>query len=148
MLSLFSPGHLDNPGGNQLITNPRLSILYVSDRDRTLDFLTKILDFELMADVPLNDGGRWVEVRPKGSQTCVVLAAVEPDVLARLRSTVGRMTHGWFDCDDLDATVGDLRARGVTIVVEPQVAPWRENARWAQIAGDDGNLYGLTERGH
>lgn len=130
-----------------MITNPRLAVLYVADQDRTLEFLTGTLGFELVTDVPYGDGRRWVEVRPPGAQTCVVLAALDPDLLERLHAQAGRMAIGWFDCDDLDATCADLRARGVEIVVEPQAASWREGARWAQIAGHDGNLYGLTERG-
>ncbi|MES9535755.1 MULTISPECIES: VOC family protein [unclassified Actinomadura] len=129
-----------------MITHPRLSVLYVTDQKSTLEFLTETLGFELAADVPYGDGRRWVEVRPPGAQTHVALAAVEPAVLAALRERTGRMTHGWFDCDDLDATCADLRARGVDITVAPQAASWREGARWAQIRGHDGNLYGLTER--
>jgi catechol 2,3-dioxygenase-like lactoylglutathione lyase family enzyme len=129
-----------------MITNPRLAVLYVRDQNRTRDFLTETLGFELVTDVPHGDGGRWVEVRAPGARTCVALAAVEPAVLEALRARAGRMTHGWFDCDDLDETCADLRVRGVTIVVEPQATPWREGGRWAQIADHDGNLYGLTER--
>ncbi|WP_030909461.1 VOC family protein [Streptosporangium amethystogenes] len=130
-----------------MIINPRLTVLYVSDQSRTLEFLTETLGFELAADVPYGDDRRWVEVRPPGAQTCVALAAVEPAVLETLRAQAGRMTHGWFDCDDLDATCADLRTRGVEIVVEPQATSWRDGGRWAQIAGHDGNLYGLTEHG-
>ncbi|MFJ9058755.1 MULTISPECIES: VOC family protein [unclassified Streptomyces] len=129
-----------------MIINPRLSVLYVSDQSATLAFLTGTLGFELTVDVPHGENGRWIEVRPPGAQTHVALAAVEPAVVETLRALAGRMTHGWFDCDDLDATCKDLRERGVEIVVEPQATPWREGGRWAQIAGHDGNLYGLTER--
>lgn len=130
-----------------MITNPRLAVLYVGDQRRTQKFLTEALGFELVTDVPYGDGGRWIEVRPPGAQTCVVLAGLEPGELETLRARAGRMTHGWFDCDDLDATCADLRTRGVEIVVEPQPTAWREGGRWAQILGSDGNLYGLTERG-
>ncbi|MFF8385995.1 VOC family protein [Streptomyces kanasensis] len=130
-----------------MITNPRLAVLYVTDVERTRDFLTRTLGFELAADVPYGDGRRWVEVRPPHAHTCVALAAVEPALLEVLHARAGRMTHGWFDCDDLDTTCADLRARGVEFVVEPQEAPWRAGSRWAQIAGSDGHLYGLTERG-
>ncbi len=129
-----------------MITNPRLAVLYVADQNRTLEFLTETLGFELTADVPYGDGRRWVEVSPPGARTHVAIAGVEPATLQVLRERAGRMTHGWFDCDDLDATCADLRARNVEIVVEPEAAPWRENSRWAQIRGHDGNLYGLTER--
>jgi catechol 2,3-dioxygenase-like lactoylglutathione lyase family enzyme len=128
-----------------MISNPRLSVLYVSDQARTLEFLTGALGFEVAADVPYGEGRRWVEVRSPGAQTCVALAAVEPALLEALQQQAGRMTHGWFDCDDLDATCADLRSRGVRIVVEPQPTPWRAGSRWAQVLGHDGILYGLTE---
>lgn len=137
-----------------MITNPRLAVLYVTDQSRTLDFLTGTLGFEVTADVPYGDGKRWVEARAPsapgvqsvpGARTHVALAAVEPGVLAALHAQAGRMAHGWFDCEDLDATCADLRARGVEITAEPQATSWREGGRWAQIRGHDGNLYGLTE---
>ncbi|GAA5042570.1 catechol 2,3-dioxygenase-like lactoylglutathione lyase family enzyme [Thermocatellispora tengchongensis] len=130
-----------------MITNPRLAVLYVKDQSATVDFLTGTLGFELAADVPHAGGRRWVEVRPPGAQTRVVIAAIEPAVLDAVHEQAGRMAHGWFDCDDLDATCADLRAKGVEFTVEPQAAPWREGARWAQIRGHDGNVYGLTQRG-
>ncbi|MFI0421308.1 VOC family protein [Spongiactinospora sp. 9N601] len=128
-----------------MITNPRLAVLYVTDQTASVDFLTGILGCELVADTLDAEGRRWVEVRLPGARTCVALAAVEPEVMEVLEARAGRMTHGWFDCDDLDATSADLRGKGVEITVEPQAAPWREGARWAQIRGHDGRLYGLTE---
>jgi|SRR5882757_1246355 len=129
-----------------MISNARLAVLYVSDQDRTLEFLTGTLGLELVIDVPYGDGRRWVEVRAPGARTSVALAAVAPAVLEALQDQAGRMAHGWFDCDDLDATCVQLRAKGVEFTVEPQAAAWREGSRWAQISGHDGNLYGLTER--
>jgi len=129
-----------------MIINPRLAVLYVGDQSRTLEFMTGELGFELSADLPYGDGGRWVEVRPPGAQTHVALAAAGPDLLSALRARAGRMAHGWFDCDDLDATCADLRARGVQITVSPQATAWRDGGRWAQIRGADGDLHGLTER--
>jgi catechol 2,3-dioxygenase-like lactoylglutathione lyase family enzyme len=129
-----------------MISNPRLAVLYVTDQDRTLHFLVNALGFEPVTDVPYGDGKRWVEVRIPGSETAVALAAVEPGIRAALEAGAGRMAHGWFDCDDLDATCARLREHGVTFTVEPQAAQWREGSRWAQITGSDGHLYGLTER--
>jgi catechol 2,3-dioxygenase-like lactoylglutathione lyase family enzyme len=134
--------------GKLMIVNPRLAVLYVSDQRRTLEFLTGTLGFDVVADTPYGDGRRWVEVRPPGAQTCVAIAAVEPAVLETLQERAGRMTHGWFDCDDLDVTCDELRKQDVEVIVEPQATPWREGGRWAQIRGHDGHVYGLTERGH
>lgn len=130
-----------------MIVHTRLAVLWVSDLSRTLDFLTGVLGFEPITDVPYGDGRRWVEVRPPGAETCVALAAVEPELLEVLQERAGRMAHGWFDCDDLDQTVAELRLKGVEFTVEPENAAWREGSRWAQIRGHDGHLYGLTERG-
>jgi uncharacterized glyoxalase superfamily protein PhnB len=129
-----------------MIIYPRLAVLYVSDQSRTLEFLIGALGFELTTDIPYGDGQRWIEVRMPGAQTHVALAAADPAVLEILRARAGRMAHGWFDCDDVDATCTELRTRGVDITVEPQTTPWRKGGRWAQISGHDGNLYGLTER--
>ncbi|WP_159941355.1 MULTISPECIES: VOC family protein [unclassified Nocardiopsis] len=130
-----------------MLTHPRLSVLCTSDQQKTLEFLVKKLGFELDIDVPYGEGQRWIEVHLRGSQTSVALALVDSETLEKLRSTTGRMTHGWFNCDDLDATCEDLRRKGVRILVEPQETSWRQGNRWAQIAGDDGNTYGLVEGG-
>lgn len=128
-----------------MIGNPRLAMLCVSDLRRGLDFLTTVLGLPVTVDTAAADGRRWVELRAPGAQTSVVLAEVDAGVLRALRATTGRMSHGWFDCGDLDTTCAALRERGVEIVVSPQPSPWRPDQRWAQIADPDGNLYGLVE---
>ncbi|MFI0939342.1 VOC family protein [Streptomyces sp. NPDC021020] len=129
-----------------MIINPRLAVLYAADQERTVEFLTRTLGFEIIVDVPHGGGNRWVELGVPGSVTSVAVAAVGPEIRAALESAAGRMVHGWFDCDDLDATCSRLEEQGVTFTVAPQPTPWREGGRWAQIAGSDGHLYGLTER--
>ncbi|WP_028646609.1 VOC family protein [Nocardiopsis sp. CNT312] len=130
-----------------MLIHPRLSVVYTSDRGRTLDFLTSVFDFEMEVDVPRGDGGRWVEVRLPGAQTSVAVALIGADVLDRMREQTGRMSQGWFQCEDLDTTCARVRARGAGIVVAPQETPWRPGGRWAQVRGWDGNLYGLVEGG-
>jgi predicted enzyme related to lactoylglutathione lyase len=130
-----------------MITNPRLAVLYVCDLRRTLHFLTTVMGLTVAVDTPHGDAQRWVEVRAPEAQTSVALAEVDPAVLRALRATTGRMSHGWFDCDDIEATCAQLRNRGAEIVVAPRATPWRPGGRWAQIADPDGNLYGLTEIG-
>lgn len=131
-----------------MITNPRFVVLYVSDQQQALDFCTKMLGFEVQNDAPYSEDARWIEVRPPGARTYLVLAAADPQVQAMIRERRGPMAHVWFDCDDLDATFADLDAKGVEFPVEPQTAPWDPsgNTRWAQFADPDGNLYGLSQR--
>lgn len=131
-----------------MITNPKFAAMYVSDQQQALDFFTKTLGFELQTDAPYGENARWIEVRPPGAQTYVVLAAADPEVRAVIRERMGPMAHVWFDCDDLDATYTELSAKGVQFPVEPQSAPWDPSGttRWAQFGDPDGNLYGLSQR--
>lgn len=132
-----------------MITNARFAVQYVSDQQDAVEFFTTTLGFELQADAPYGEGSRWIEVRPPGAETYLVLAAADPDVRRVIRERLGPMASVWFDCDDLDATFAALRGRGVPFPVEPQAAPWDPtgDTRWAQFADPDGNLYGLSERG-
>ncbi|ADH70406.1 Glyoxalase-like domain [Nocardiopsis dassonvillei] len=135
------------PERKPMLTHPRLSVLYTSDQQRTLDFLTEALGFRLEVDTVHQGGQRWVEVHLPGSQTSVALAQVDSGLLEEVRSRVGRMAQGWFNCDDLDAVCENLRGQGVEILTEPQDTAWRKGNRWAQISGWDGNVYGLIEGG-
>lgn len=132
-----------------MITNARFAVQYVGDQQAALEFFTQRLGFDLQTDAPYGDGNRWIEVRPPGAETYLVLAAADPDVHRALRERVGAMATVWFDCDDLDATFAELTAAGVDFPVEPQDAPWDPQGatRWAQFADPDGTLYGLSERG-
>ena len=129
-----------------MITQPRFAVLHVADQDRTLEFFSGVLGFEVLTDAPYGDGARWLEVRPPGASTYLVLAAGEPELAERVRAQRGPMSTVWFDCEDLDATFAELRAKGVSFPVEPQAAPWDPGGttRWAQFADPEGTLYGLT----
>ncbi|SFT38449.1 Uncharacterized conserved protein PhnB, glyoxalase superfamily [Actinopolyspora lacussalsi subsp. righensis] len=132
-----------------MITNPKFVVLYVTDQQTVLDFCTHKLGFEVRTDVPYGDGHRWIEVSVPGAETYLVLAEGDPRVRDLVLQRLGELSHVWFDCDDLDATFDELRARGVRFPIEPRTAPWdpEGRTRWAQFADPEGTLYGLTERG-
>lgn len=49
--------------------------MYVHDLDRAVDFYVGKLGFEKRADEPVDEEGhRWVEVAPEGSETAIILA--------------------------------------------------------------------------
>ncbi|WP_243788802.1 VOC family protein [Saccharopolyspora gloriosae] len=129
-----------------MITQPKFAVLYVADQDRALKFFSGTLGFEVLTDAPYGDGDRWLEVRPPGARTYLVLAAEDPQLAEQIRLRRGAMSTVWFDSDDLDATFADLSAKGVSFPVEPQAAPWDPggSTRWAQFADPEGNLYGIS----
>ncbi len=49
----------------------------VSDQDRALRFYTGTLGFEIRLDVPMGDGGRWLQVAPPGGRVPVALVAAD-----------------------------------------------------------------------
>jgi lactoylglutathione lyase len=110
----------------------------VEDQDRAKKFYTEKLGFELMLDVPMGDvgGPRWIEVRPPGARTRVVLFH-DPE-------GTGSMGGCVFDTDDINATAADLKSKGVEILEEPRLAEW--GTWWARFRDSEGNEFGFGQQ--
>ena len=111
--------------------------VYVEDQQQALEFYTGKLGFEVRRNETMMPGVNWVEVAPKGAETCVV---IYPRALMQ----------GWeqmkpsitFSCADVEATCAHLQARGVTLVDHPRSMPW---GIFAKIADPDGNEFLLVQ---
>src|SRR5260370_40894961 len=57
------------------ITQVRTVGVPVTDQDRALGFYAGTLGLEKRLDVPVGDGGRWVEVAPAGATTAIAAGA-------------------------------------------------------------------------
>jgi lactoylglutathione lyase len=110
----------------------------VADQDRAKKFYTEQLGFEQVIDVPMGEPGgpRWIEVRPPGARTHVVLYH-NPEGTGSFGPCV-------FDTDDINATAADLKARGVEILEEPRVAEW--GSWWARFRDSEGNEFGFGQQ--
>jgi predicted enzyme related to lactoylglutathione lyase len=110
----------------------------VADQDRAKKFYTEKLGFELKLDVAMgdSDGPRWIEVRPPGARTRVVLFH-DPEGTGSMGSCV-------FDTDDINATAADLKSKGVEILEEPRLAEW--GSWWARFRDSEGNEFGLGQQ--
>src|SRR3954468_18410035 len=103
----------------------QLVTIVVRDYDRAIDFFVKVLDFELVEDVPsmTNDGRpkRWVVVRPRGGQAGILLARADGD---RQTAVVGEQFAGrvglFLRVDDFDAAYARLNGAGVEFVTQPR----------------------------
>jgi lactoylglutathione lyase len=114
--------------------------IYVHDLDRAVDFYVNKLGFEKRTDEPVDDEGhRWVEVAPEGSETAFVLARGfgywSPE-------KVGGFCRLIFSVDDMASTFEALKAKGVTFEGEPEEAPY---GIYAQAQDPDGNIFGLLQ---
>jgi lactoylglutathione lyase len=117
-----------------MLKNVRTISVWVSDQDRSVDFYVNTLGFEKIMDVPMGPDSRWIEVRPGGGETTIVLG--KDDGSGKLGSFTGFI----YGTDDINATYESLSGRGVNFPVPPSSEQW---GWWAQFADPDGNQFGI-----
>jgi predicted enzyme related to lactoylglutathione lyase len=122
-----------------VITRASTVGIYVSDQDRALDFYIRKLGFEKLADDPIGGGARWIEVAPQGAETHLVLFTPPGQ-----EDRIGTFSNVVLSCEDIEDTYEELKSRGVEFTEEPSEQPW---GMWAQFRDQDGNEFGLIERG-
>lgn len=98
-------------------------------------------DQQLAYVAPPNDDHFYVEILGGGTPGPIPRAAYQ-DLGDSLR--LAGFHHACFQVDDVDATVAELRRRGVTIVTEPFDLPVIQR-RLAFFADPYGNLFELAE---
>ena len=79
----------------------------VSDQESALRFYVDRLGFEVLRDVPMGDGGRWLQVAPQGGRVPIALVSAGDGV------AVGVDTGITFATTDAETDHGSLVWRGV-----------------------------------
>ena len=102
-------------------------MLFVRDYDEALDFYTNKLGFVKVTDVSPFPGWRFLSVAPEGRGTEIILhvpnAELQGEAEAkRQEGLIGKIPSLMFKVDDCVKTCDELRAKGVTIVQEPEKA--------------------------
>jgi predicted enzyme related to lactoylglutathione lyase len=105
----------------------------VADQNRALDFYTEKLGFTIITDQPFDEKQRWIELRVPKAETRVVLFTTDED-----RNRIGAFMNMSYECDDIDKTYEDLRARGVEFEGPPQKQPW---GKYAILKDSEGNRF-------
>jgi catechol 2,3-dioxygenase-like lactoylglutathione lyase family enzyme len=96
--------------------------LVVRDYDEAISFYTQKLRFQLLEDMDMGEGKRWVRIAPPGAaETCLLLAkATTP----RQEDFVGNQTGGRvfliLDTDDFYRDYGYMKSQGVKFLEEPR----------------------------
>jgi catechol 2,3-dioxygenase-like lactoylglutathione lyase family enzyme len=112
------------------LTHIALACVPVRDTDDALTFYRDVLGFEVVSDEVLEEGHRWVQLRPVGSVTALALVTWFPSMPA------GSVRGLVLATDDIDTDAEVLRARGLDLPAEIESAPW---GRWLSFADPDGN---------
>ncbi|WAP70837.1 VOC family protein [Jiella pelagia] len=119
----------------------RLALL-VEDYDAAIDWFRRCLDFVLVEDTPLEDGKRWVRLRPaNGLGAELLLARAAND---EQRSVVGKQGGGrvflFLETDDFDRDHARMVAAGVRFLEEPRVEPYGTVAVFEDLCGNRWDL--------
>lgn len=119
-----------------MIRRIKFASIPVRDQDRALDFYVNQLGFAVQTDQPMGPGKRWIEVRPPKGDTG--LALFTPD---GHEDRVGSFTGLSFECDDVQKTYDELKAKGVEFAKPPQAQPW---GMFAILKDSEGNQIVLS----
>lgn len=110
----------------------------VSNQDRSVEFFTQKLGFNVATDQPFDDNQRWIELRIPGAQTRLVLFTMPGQ-----EDRIGTMANLAFSSDDVRATYEQLVAQGVSFDGEPQDADWGTSAIFRD---PDGNQFLISSK--
>jgi len=122
-----------------------LVTLVVDDYDRAKAFYCGGLGFDCVEDTAMQDGKRWLVVRPKaGEGAALLLAEADGDTQ---RGAIGNQTGGrvgfFLETDDFARDHARFLAAGVEFQEEPRHEPYGTVAVFADLYG---NLWDLIER--
>ena len=135
-----------------VITGISIVSVWVLDQDRAKAFYAEQLGFEVTNDIELENGMRWLTVRPPGSTGQELLlmdpnhSMLDPETAARVRELVaqGALSPGVMATTYCRGDHALLQARGAEFLQEPAERPYGVEA---VLRDDSGNWYSFTQRG-
>ncbi len=113
-----------------MITHIGAAVMYVADQEASRAFYVDKLGFSVVRDEEMWPGARWLEIAPPQGQTSIVLSTAET-----FGKKPGEGAYLTFACDDIAATVEQLRAAGAE-VTDPVEEPW---GTYIKALDPDGN---------
>jgi catechol 2,3-dioxygenase-like lactoylglutathione lyase family enzyme len=134
-----------------MITGISIVSVWVLDQDAAKDFYTKQLGCELTNDIVLDNGMRWLTVRPQGSigQELLLMdparSMLDAETAAQVRALVakGALSPGVMATTDCRADYDLLSGRGVEFTQPPAERPYGIEA---VLRDDSGNWFSFTQR--
>ena len=134
-----------------MITGIPIVAVWVLDQDAAKEFYTAKLGCTVTNDVELDNGMRWLTVRPAGSSGQELLlidparSMLDAETAGQLRALVakGALSPGVMATTDCAGDHAELAARGVEFIQPPARRPYGVEA---VLRDDSGNWYSFTER--
>jgi catechol 2,3-dioxygenase-like lactoylglutathione lyase family enzyme len=134
-----------------MINGINIVSVWVLDQDSAKEFYTQKLGFELTTDIELDNGMRWLTVRPPGnaSQDFLLMdpahSMLDPQTADQVRALVakGALSPGVMATSDCRGDYEELVKRGVEFTQPPAERPYGVEA---VLRDDSGNWFSFTER--
>lgn len=116
--------------------------LVVADYDDAIDFYVNKCQFELLEDLLMPEGKRWVRVAPQNaSGTCLLLAKANDEIQDR---AVGNQAGGrvwlFLETDDFDRDYLYMKNAGVTFHETPRQEVYGKVAVFEDLYGNKWDL--------
>jgi catechol 2,3-dioxygenase-like lactoylglutathione lyase family enzyme len=134
-----------------MITGISIVSVWVLDQDAAKEFYETKLGFTVTTDVTMDNGMRWLTVRPPGSQTQELVlmdplhSMLDEETAQQVRALVakGALSPGVMATSDCKGDYDTLAGRGVEFTQEPAERPYGVEA---VMRDDSGNWYSFTQR--
>ena len=125
--------------------------VWVLDQDAAKEFYAGKLGFTVTTDFTMDNGMRWLTVRPPGSQTQELLlmdplhSMLDEETAQQVRALVakGALSPGVMATSDCKADHATLAERGVEFIQEPAERPYGIEAL---LRDDSGNWFSFCQR--
>ena len=136
-----------------MINGVNIVSVWVLDQDSAREFYTGKLGFELTNDIKLDNGMRWMTVRPPGntSQEFLLMdpshSMLDQETAGQVRVLVakGALSPGVMATSDCRGDYEVLVQRGVEFTQPPAERPYGIEAI---LRDDSGNWFSFTQRDH
>jgi catechol 2,3-dioxygenase-like lactoylglutathione lyase family enzyme len=118
--------------------------LLVRDYDEAIDWFTRALGFDLVADRALPNGERWVTVAPAGTHTALRLARAETaGQVAQIGHQADERVLFYLHTDDFARDHAAYAARGVRFIEAPRHESYGVVAVFQDLCGNRWDLIQL-----
>jgi catechol 2,3-dioxygenase-like lactoylglutathione lyase family enzyme len=134
-----------------VITGISIVSVWVLDQDSAKEFYVDKLGFTATNDIPLENGMRWLTVRPPGSSGQELLlmdpmhSMLDEETGKQVRALVakGALSPGVMATSDCKGDHAAMAAQGVEFMQQPEERPYGTEALFRD---DSGNWFSFTQR--
>ncbi len=115
--------------------------LVVHDYDAAIAFYTEKVGFQLVKDIALGGGKRWVEVRPSGSSTGLILSKAKNE---RQSASIGNQTGGrvflFMETTTFEEDYRRMLDNGIHFTETPREEVYGKVVVWEDLYGNKWDL--------